>query len=193
MSILSIFSKDYLSLVSPEIRPYLERFDNETNLFENYKTKIDTLESQFSSVLEDYKTAYISYKIAPTNPDYATNFNDTTSKLSKISEELLALQQTIQLEIEKINVSTGKINLEITKEKETRDELLRELSNIKGANAGSKIMISNFKEMYRKNYYTNTAMFVGILGSLFLLYKVSQYPSVFNKNPVIQSPNIPTK
>ena len=178
----SIFSKNYLSLVTADIRPYLEEITNDTNKYSKNKTSIETLESKFFSIAKDYIDAYVAMKIAPGNPEYQNNFNNAKTKLQETTSELLSLQQNIEMDIQKYNRDTSKLNEEIKKGKERNTLLQNELDEIKGANAGSSIMIKNFKEMYRKNYYTNVALLVGILGSLFLLYKVSKYPSVFNSN-----------
>lgn len=178
----SIFTNNYLSLVTADIRPYLEKIDDDTNKYSKNKIDIETLESQFFSIAKDYVNAYIAMKIAPDNPEYQNNFNNIKNKLNETTASLLSIKQNIEMDIQNYISNTDKLNVEIKKEKERNEILNDELNEIRGANAGSSIMIKNFREMYRKNYYTNAAMLAGILGSLFLLYKVSQYPSVFSTN-----------
>ncbi len=182
MVFVSIFADDYLSLVTAEIRPYLENMTKETSKYASNNFKINEYKDQFSSALDDYKKAYVPYNTAPENEEYAVPYNTAVSNLEQITSNLSKLQIKIQDDIKKHNELTTKINDEIIKEKERNQSLLEELSKIESAHSGSSIMISNFKKLYSSNYYTNIGMFVGILGSFYIFYTFSKYPSIFSSN-----------
>ena len=143
-----------------------------SNSNNNYNEKLDALNSQFFSVLDDYKKYYVFYNKNPEYSDYAQAFSHAKNIINGLNRDVNAISVEVQGALNKLNDSMTDINTKIEQEKETNDQLKNSLSQIKETKSASNIMNKNYKEMYRVQYVNNISILLGILISITMIFKV---------------------
>jgi hypothetical protein len=128
---------------------------------QNY-TDLKTYSEKIIPILDDYKKAYIFYNTVPDNQEYASNFAITSGNVTSLNKDLFVKTNDIQKSVDDINKQLELLNTEIQKEKEKNGELKYMLQDLEGKGFGSKVMNSNSKELYKKQYISNWDMIIGI-------------------------------
>ena len=139
------------------------------NTVDLFNEKIDTLNNQFFSSLDDFRSSYILYHKNQNNEEYMIIFSKNSYNIYNIIKNSSILMNDIQKETNNVNKNVNDLDTDIKEEKEMNDELLFKIQQIKGSGKGSKIMNKNSKEMYREQYVRNWTMFLGIF---FLSYGI---------------------
>ena len=153
------------------------------------QNKITTLQEKLPSILNDFKKYYVFFNKNPTYSEYQIIYENLTSNLNSITNELLTITNDVEKNKTTISNDLLKINQLIEKEKNKNIELKSIESNIKDNYNGSKIMIDEYKEIYNDNYIKNIFIFIGIIISVVVLIKVFS-----NKNTTSNVPNqLPSK
>jgi hypothetical protein len=153
------------------------------------KNKITTLQEKLPSILNDFKKYYVFFNKNPTYSEYQTIYENLTSNLNSITNDLLTITNDVEKNTTTISNDLLKINQLIEKEKKKNIKLKSIESNVKDNYNGSKIMIDEYKEIYNDNYIKNIFIFIGIIISVVVLIKVFS-----NKNTTSNVPNqLPSK
>lgn len=138
----------------------------------NYNEKLDNLNSQFYNVLDDFKKYYVFFNKNPDYNDYVVAYANAKSQLQQINSEIFKIISEVEKSLNDLNISTKDIDTKIAEEKKIHDNLINNLSNIKGSNKSAGVMISNYKETYRLKYITNCTTFAGLFLVLYIIFKV---------------------
>jgi len=125
--------------------------------------KIQTLSQQFNAALDDYKKAYIAYKLNPEMEQYQSTLNNTESTITSINKDMFVLTNNVESQIESLNMKTEELDKKINVERKTHDKLRHQYTQLTGTDMGSIQMIDDSKDMYRKQYISNWTMLLGIL------------------------------
>ena len=148
------------------------------NTVDLFNEKIDTLNNQFFSSLDDFRSSYILYHKNQNNEEYRSIFSKNSYNIDNIIKNSSILMNDIQKETNNVNKNVNDLDLDIKEEKEINEDLLFKIQQIKGSGKGSKIMNKNSKETYREQYVRNWTMFLGIF---FLSYGIFSTFRVVNK------------
>ena len=138
----------------------------------NYKTKIDTISSQFLSVLDDFKKYYVFTNKNPEVEEYQHFFLEKQTQIEKINKEVFSIKNNIENNINELNKTISKLNEELSSEKELEKEMNKMIKHLKENGNGSKIMLSETNVIYNHQYLLNIELLFGIIMMLYLSFKI---------------------
>jgi hypothetical protein len=133
-----------------------------------YAEKIETLQTQFFSALDDFKKYYVYYNKNPEVNEYQNYYSNSKGQLQSISKDLFVLTNDIEKNIEELDQGMSSISKELNIEKKKNKRMNELLSNMENTQNGSEVLISDSKYNYNVQYYHNIEMFAGsiIIGVL---------------------------
>jgi hypothetical protein len=137
-----------------------------------YNEQLDALNSQFYSILDDYKKYYIFFNKNPDYQDYVTAYANVKSNIQSINSNVFRISGEAESALNKLMEDTKDINTKIQEEKILNERLKNNLGLIKTNTASANVMISNYKELYREQYIRNLTTFLGLFLSTFVIFKV---------------------
>jgi len=138
----------------------------------NYNEQLATLNSQFNSVLDDYKKYYIFSNKDPEYQDYVNAFSSAEATIQSINSQVFKIASDAESKLSELLTNANRINSEIEDEKKTNAKLKERLNLIKTNANGASTMISNYKELYKEQYMSNFAFFFGSILTSYIIFKV---------------------
>ena len=148
------------------------------NKSQQYEEKINNIEKQFFSALDDFKKYYVFYNKNPEVNEYQNYYVNSKSQLQSMSKDLFLTTNDISKNIELLNDDMKQVSIKLQKEKKINDEMAGLLGNLQNTKNGTVILISDSKEEYNKQYYYNFELIGGIIIIGLLL------STIFKKNVV---------
>lgn len=156
-----------------------------------FLSKINVLNDQLPSILDDFKKYYVFYNKTPEYDEYKQMFENIKSNLNTTNSSLNKINDSVVSATEDINEKLEALNKLIRHERIKNIALKRRLGREEEKYNGTDEMISNYKEMYELNYLRNWAIFIGILivslsfGKVFknTASQVSQQPAQQSRAP----------
>ena len=148
------------------------------NKSQQYEEKINNIEKQFFSALDDFKKYYVFYNKNPEVNEYQNYYVNSKSQLQSMSKDLFLTTNDISKNIELLNDDMKQVSIKLQKEKKINDEMAGLLGNLQNTKNGTVILISDSKEEYNKQYYYNYQLIGGILIIGLLL------STIFKKNTI---------
>ena len=139
-----------------------------TTTVNDYSTKIDSISTDFSTILDNFTNSFIDYYKNLDSTSSQNNFdvakNSLTTKITDIYNlkatilnKMTIVNTTINDLEQKLGIGEGKINdLSDDYQEQTGDS--------------SKILVNDAKEKYKIQYVANITMFLGIAGMVGLFY-----------------------
>jgi len=137
-----------------------------------YNEQLDALNSQFYSVLDDFKKYYIFFNKNPDYQEYATAYSQVKSTIQTINSNVFKISGEAEASLNKLMEDTKDINEKIQEEKTLQQKLKTNLGLIKTNTDSSNVMIDNYKEIYREQYIRNLTTFLGLFLSTLVIFKV---------------------
>jgi len=158
-----------------------EDFMNQFPSASQFTRKLETLQSQLPSILNDYQKYYRFYNKNPENQEYQQMFQNIKGNLSNINSKLFILSNDVQSNTNKLNSKLFALDVLIKREKKKNNDLKKQLgiTNVEV----SDILIDEYKEIYQSGYLRNWALFLSILiilGTIAKIYKSKIISSVSN-------------
>jgi hypothetical protein len=158
-----------------------EDFMNQFPSASQFTRKLETLQSQLPSILNDYQKYYRFYNKNPENQEYQQMFQNIKGNLSNINSKLFILSNDVQSNTNKLNSKLFALDVLIKREKKKNNDLKKQLgiTNVEV----SDILIDEYKEIYQSGYLRNWALFLSILiilGTIAKIYKSKITSSVSN-------------
>jgi hypothetical protein len=142
--------------------------DNE-DITDNFKTpgifkeKLQTLNKQLPSILDDFKKYYVFYNKNPEYPEYQSSFENIKGNMNKLSSDLFILSNDVQSSTGELNKKLFALNVLIQEEKKKNSELKLQLGIVEHKNSAATELIYDYKNMYSEEYLRNWALFISIL------------------------------
>lgn len=133
------------------------------NKSQQFDEKINNIEKQFFSALDDFKKYYVFYNKNPEVNEFQNYFVNSKGQLQNISKDLFLTTNDINKNIEILNNQMKQVSIKLKDEKKLYDELMILLGNLQNTKYGSEILINDSKEEYNKQYYSNLQLLLGIL------------------------------
>jgi uncharacterized coiled-coil DUF342 family protein len=128
-----------------------------------FTEKLQTLQSQLPSILEDFKKYYVFYNKNPEYPEYQQLFQNIKGNLNSVNAELFTLSNDVQSNTDKLNDNFSNIDTLIKTAKEKNTRLKKALGIVEHKNNAASEMITDYKKMYDNGYLRNWALFFSIL------------------------------
>ena len=139
-----------------------------------YYDKLNTFSQKFPEILDEFKRNYVIYNQHPEFQEYENAFSNTKGSLSSINKELFMLTNDVQSNINVLNKESDNITDELSKLKETNEELKLKLSGSTGTNSAADEMNADAKEQFKYQYIKNLSMILGnglLVFALYTLFK----------------------
>jgi hypothetical protein len=135
--------------------------------------KRETLQNQIDTALAEYKQAYINYKLNPEIPDYGDTVQKIQMILTGIKKDIFILKNKLYVDIDEYNKKMVDLKRGIDEEKRRYKRKEKKWGQVKGTEATSLTLFSNFQENYKYQFLYNMGLLTGIfmLITLFLYYK----------------------
>ena len=89
-----------------------------------YNEQLDALNSQFFSLLDDFKKYYIFFNKNPDYPDYATAYANVKSNIQSINSNVFRISGEAESALNKLMEDTKDINTKIQEEKILNEKIL---------------------------------------------------------------------
>jgi len=133
------------------------------NKSQQFDEKINNIEKQFFSALDDFKKYYVYYNKNPEVNEFQNYYVNSKGQLQSISKDLFITTNDISKNIEILNNQMKEVSIKLNNEKKIYDESMKLLGNLQNTKNGSEVLISDSKEEYNKQYYYNVELICGIL------------------------------
>lgn len=133
------------------------------NKSQHFDEKINNIEKQFFSALDDFKKYYVYYYKNPEVNEFQNYYVNSKGQLQSMSKDLFLTTNDINKNIEILDNEMKDISIKLNKEKKIYDESMKLLGNLQNTKNGSEILINDSKEEYNKQYYYNVELICGIL------------------------------
>jgi hypothetical protein len=138
-----------------------QEFIEEANQFNE---KINTINAQFFSALDDYKKYYVYYNKNPEVTEFQNYYANSKGQLQSLSKELVTTTNNINKSIKSLDAEMSSNAIQLEQEKKTNTELTKLVFNLENTQNGSEILIDDSKTNYNIQYYKNWELIAGILG-----------------------------
>lgn len=138
-----------------------QEFIEEANQFNE---KINTINAQFFSALDDFKKYYVYYNKNPEVTEFQNYYANSKGQLQSLSKELVTTTNNINKSIKSLDAEMSSNAIQLEREKKTNTELTKLVFNLENTQNGSEILIDDSKTNYNIQYYKNWELIAGILG-----------------------------
>ena len=137
-----------------------QEFIEEANQFNE---KINNINAQFFSALDDFKKYYVYYNKNPEVTEFQNYYANSKGQLQSLSKELVTTTNNINKSIETLDTEMSSNAIQLEREKKTNKELTKLVFNLENTQNGSEILIDDTKVNYNIQYYKNWELIAGIL------------------------------
>jgi hypothetical protein len=151
-----------------------------TNKSQEYITKLQTIKTQLPMILIDFQKYYVLYYLKSTSDVNGQMLESVKGNITKLSNELFNLSNTVQVDIDTINAQMVELNTLIKEEKERNRTLKLKLGIVENKNNAASEMISNYKQHYDYGYLRNWGLFLSIIVAGVTISKVFTNNQIVN-------------
>lgn len=137
-----------------------QEFIEEANQFNE---KINNINAQFFSALDDFKKYYVYYNKNPEVTEFQNYYANSKGQLQSLSKELVTTTNNINKSIESLDSEMSSNAIQLEREKKRNKELTKLVFNLENTQNGSEILIDDTKVNYNIQYYKNWELIAGIL------------------------------
>ena len=143
-----------------------------------YKEKIDELDSGINLLLDEFKKLYVITKMHPNNEEYQRHYQNIINNLASVLSKLFSVSNDIQINIDKLNKKLFEFDVLIGEERVKNKELKIKLGIVENKSNAASEMISDYKNIYDKRYLRNWSL---ILSSILCILAIR---NIFKKQGV---------
>jgi hypothetical protein len=139
-----------------------------TTTVSDYSTKIDSISTEFSTILDNFTNSFIDYYKNLDSTASQNNFDVAKNSLTDEITKMYKLKATIMSSLSGANASIN----DLEEKMGTDESKLKELSDDYEEQTGdsSKMLVNDVKEKYKIQYVANITMFLGIAGMVGFFY-----------------------
>ena len=146
-----------------------------------FKEEMNNIKQQLMPILDEFKKLYILHNMHPTNQEYQQQYDTYVSGITQKLADLFTISNNIQNETTNLSKQLLPLDKSIKAERKKNIDLKRQLGIVKHKTNAADEMISNYKEIYDKNYLRNCALFLSALVGIYYI------TVVFKKHTVVKS------
>ena len=127
---------------------------------EFFTERVETMQQQLPSILDDFNKYFVLYNKSPNYPEYENMFNNIKQNLNSLSASLFLVSNDVDSNIDNINKAFKNLDILITKERVKNRQLKRKLGIVETEANSSKEMIQDYNQMYDDDYLRNWGLFL---------------------------------
>jgi len=137
-----------------------------------FKQKVQTLQSQLPSILEDFKKYFVFYNKNPEYPEYQQMFQNIRGHLTNLNSQLFSIANDIDLNTDNLNNKLLELDNLIKEEKSNNNELKLKLGIVDHKKNAANELITDYKNIYDYEYLRNWGLFFSIFVAIVSISKV---------------------
>ena len=145
------------------------------NKSQQFDEKINNIEKQFFSALDDFKKYYVYYNKNPEVNEFQNYYVNSKGQLQSMSKDLFITTNDINKNIEILDNQMKEVSNKLNKEKKIYDESMKLLGNLQNTKNGSEILINDSKEEYNKQYYYKLQIYQQLKSTKYYEYIYNKY------------------
>jgi predicted DNA-binding ArsR family transcriptional regulator len=146
--------------------------DMDTDMSKKFEQQIEKVQSQYPSILEDFKKYYVLHNSDPKNSEYKNYYNNANYQLTETLNNLTDITKQIVDSTNRVNLHFQKIDGKITEEREINAFLKDIYGNVEGKLGVTTQLIDNYKELYKREYRKTILLGIGIIAVSYGLHKL---------------------
>lgn len=135
----------------------------------DYTEKIEQLDNNVNSLLEQFTNLYVITNMYPSNQEYQTSYQNCINNLASVLSKLFTISNDVQVNIDNINKLLFKLDNLITQERNKNKELKKKLGIVENKSNAANEMIHDYKDIYDKRYLRNWSL---LLSSIICLVTI---------------------
>jgi phage-related protein len=139
-----------------------------TTTVNDYSTKIDSISTDFSTILDNFTNSFIDYYKNLDSTSSQNNFDVAKNSLTDEITKMYQLKATIMSSLSGVNKSMNDLEQKLGVGEGKINDLSDDYQEQTGDS--SKILVNDAKEKYKIQYVANITMFLGIAGMVGLFY-----------------------
>lgn len=136
---------------------------NFMGLAKQNEEKINNLNTQFFSALDDFKKYYVYFNKNPEVNEFQNFYANSKSQIQSMTRDLFLLTNSIDKSIINLDSQMQLVTLKLEDEKKLNLELSKLLNDLENTKNGSDLLIEDSKEEYNQQYIYNIQIIIGIL------------------------------
>jgi len=137
----------------------------------DYKTQLNTLNSSFSTLIDNFYNTYIIHHTNQSSTEYSQIYAQEKGQITSLNSSLFNLKNNVQSSITSLQQDNSKLNSKLEKERSSNNILKQKLGEKRGKELGALHLIVESKQSYNYQYVKNTTLFLGDVILLYMLYK----------------------
>jgi hypothetical protein len=137
----------------------------------DYKTQLNTLDSSFSSAIENFYNTYIIHHTNPSSTEYSQIYAQETGQITSLNSSLFSLRNSVQSSISSLQKENSDLTTKLEREKSSNNILKQKLGEKRGKELGALHLIVESKQSYNYQYIKNATLLVGDIILLYFIYK----------------------
>lgn len=124
--------------------------------------KINNLNTQFFSALDDFKKYYVYFNKNPEVNEFQNFYASSKSQIQSMTRDIFLLTNSIDKSIESLDSQMQNVTLKLEDEKKLNLELTKLLNDLDNTKNGSDLLIQDSKDEYNQQYNYNFQIIFGI-------------------------------
>lgn len=136
-----------------------------------YKKQLGEMDDRFFLILEQFKKSYPLYKANQDYDAYEQSYLRDKVNLQTLSKDLFLLENSLDMDMKKLNKSVTSDDFAISKAKMTNTLLNKEQNFLSNTNNGAQAMEREYKYIYRDNWINTLDMGIGTLALVLIIYR----------------------
>lgn len=129
---------------------------------DNFEEDIKNKKEEFFFYLDDFTDMYVKHKMMPNDDAVTSQYNGLVFKIDNVISSMGTLTNEINTSNCKFREKIEELDEKIKNEETINKDLIKEYRTNTNTAEGSKTLISNMKENYKRQYITNICVFLGI-------------------------------
>ena len=138
----------------------------------SFFTAINTLSSQFPSLLDDFKKSYVQFNMNPSNNENRNIYSKMKSSLDHLNREVVATTTQLQTKISDLLSMIHALDQKLMMAKNRNVVLENTWAQTEGSDNGSRLMINDSKELYKMQRISNIDIILGNVLLMIVLFRV---------------------
>jgi hypothetical protein len=143
--------------------------------------KINVINTQFFSALDDFKKYYVYFNKNPEVNEFQNYYTNSKSQIQTMTRDIFIITNSIDKSIENLDSQMQLVSLKLEDERKLNVELIKLFKDLKNTKNGSELLISDSKNEYNEQYYYNWEMILGIFIAGVTLTMLFKSKPVVNK------------
>jgi hypothetical protein len=139
---------------------------------EEYNNKLDQINKRIDFLLDEFIKKYVMANMNPNNEEMRRRSENVNSNIIEINDKLFSMSNDIKFNIDIINKELFKLDVLIKEERKKNKKLRKELGMVEDQNISASEMITDYGEIYDRNYLRNWGLFISTIICIFTIRSI---------------------